>query len=76
MIGKNKPRSEPPADIHCQKEVSLIDILKGRKIKIEFKRNILKEDGLSVKVEDVVKTIDLLPGFDPSAVMVFKAEGN
>ena len=76
LLGRNKTLKKPPININLTKEISLLDILKGRKIKIEFEKNIIETDGLSTSIQKVIKYIDLLPGFDPESSLKFEGEGN
>ena len=76
LMGKEQPVRQPPTNVVVTKEVSLLDILKGKKLKIDYVRFIIEKNGISSSEEKVTKVIELLPGFDPEAVLVFKGEGN
>lgn len=52
---RNKQKRKAPEDILIKREVSLLDIYKGTEIEVEYEKQIVEKDGISITVTKVKK---------------------
>lgn len=66
----------PPEDLVVSVEIDLETVMLGGTLRVNYTKNKVRPDFISVERVEMVKTVQFEQGTDPDKNMIFKGEGN